>query len=75
MPLVIFSKEIMFDQKLKTTEDMFTNFSSSINNHQTVYKERKPHLHQHFSWNYAPFVILSWHWYSLLYGNLVPSIT
>lgn len=53
-PFVIFSIEIMFALSLKTGEDMFSNFGTSINHHQTVCKEQEPCLYLHFSRNYAP---------------------
>ena len=41
MPLSTFNIAIVFNLNLKTAEDMFTNFGSSINHHQTVCKEQK----------------------------------
>ena len=43
-PLVYLSIAVMFDLNLKTAEDKFTNFGSSINHHQTVCKEQKNHI-------------------------------
>ena len=66
----------MFDLNLKIAEDMFTNFGSTINHHQTVCKEKKKNISAPtFLMELCPFVILNWQMCPLLYENLVPSMT